>query len=128
MNLSLRRLTSVGAHNNIFAKRQKLLHLTPIAFGRLQITLGQSKTTGIKILFDSGSTQSHIRKECIKNLRLRKDAFTTWTTAAGPVTTSEKCKVLISLPEFFPSKTIEWEMHVGTLKNVRYDMIIGTTS
>ena len=125
MNLSLRRLTSVGAHNNIFAKRQKLLHLAPIAFGRLQVTLGQSKTTGIKILFDSGSTQSHIRKECVKKLRLHKDVQTTWTTAAGPISTNEKCKVLFSLPEFFPSKTIEWEMHVGTLENVHYDMIIG---
>jgi hypothetical protein len=118
-------LASVRAFTKNHAKRQKEIHLTPIAFGRLQTTLGHSKTTGIKILFDSGSTQSHIRKECVKNLRLRKDAFTTWTTAAGPVSTSEKCKLLFSLPEFFPSKTIEWEMHVGTLENVRYDMIIG---
>lgn len=125
MNISLRRLTSVRANIKNFAKRQKLLHLTPIAFGRLQITLGQSKTTGIKILFDSGSTQSHIRKDCVKKLRLHKDVQTTWTTAAGPISTNEKCKVLFSLPEFFPSKAIEWEMYVGILKNVQYDMIIG---
>ena len=38
--------------------------------------------------------------------------------------TNEKCKDLFSLPEFSPSKVIEWEMHVGTLENVHYDMII----
>jgi hypothetical protein len=125
LNIALSYLTnSVRANKNI-AKRQKEIHLTPVAFGRLQTTLGQPKTTTIKILFDSGSTQSHVRKENVKKLRLRKDVSTTWTTAAGPISTSEKCKVLFSLPEFFPSKTIEWEMHVGTLENVHYDMIIG---
>jgi hypothetical protein len=44
---------------------------------------------------------------------------------AGTVSTNEKCKVMFSLPEFSPSKVIEWEMHVGTLENVHYDMIIG---
>ena len=48
-----------------------------------------------------------------------------WTMAAGPISTSKNCKVLFSLPEFFPSKMIEWEMHVGTSENVHYDMIIG---
>jgi hypothetical protein len=43
---------------------------------------------------------------------------------AGTVSTNEKCKVMFSLPEFSPSKVIEWEMHVGTLENVHYDMII----
>jgi hypothetical protein len=61
----------------------------------------------------------------VKKLRLRKETAAMWNTAAGPVTTSERCKVLFSLPEFFPSKVIEWEMHVGTLENVQYDMIIG---
>jgi hypothetical protein len=38
---------------------------------------------------------------------------------------TEKCKFQFALPEFFPTKSIEWEMHVGTLENVHYDMIIG---
>ena len=97
-----------------------------MAFGCLQTNLGKTKTTGIKILFDSaGSTKTHIKRDCIKKLRLHKDTAATWSTAAGTVSTNEKCKVLFSLPEFSPSKVIEWEMHVGTLENVHYDMIIG---
>ena len=46
-----------------------------------------------------------------------------WSTMACTVSTNEKCKVLFSLPEFSPSKVIEWEMHVGTLENVHYDII-----
>ena len=34
-------------------------------------------------------------------------------------------KALFSLPELSPTKTIEWEMHVGTLDNIHYDIIIG---
>jgi hypothetical protein len=49
----------------------------------------------------------------------------TWNTAAGQISMNEKCKLRFALPEFFPTKSIEWEMHVGTLENVRYDMIIG---
>jgi len=126
LNISfLRRFTSVRAIQKNLAKRQKQIHLAPITFGRIQTTLGQTNTAGIKILFDSGSTQTHVKKDWVKKLRLRKESTATWNTAAGPVTTSERCKVLFSLPEFFPSKVIEWEMHVGTLENVHYDMIIG---
>ena len=97
----------------------------PITFGRLQTTLGKPKTTGIRILFDSGSTKTHVKRDCVKKLRLRKDVSATWNTAAGTISTNEKCKALFSLPEFSPTKVIEWEMHVGTLENTPYDMIVG---
>jgi hypothetical protein len=53
LNIALNHLTSVRANKNN-SKWQKEIHLTPIAFGWLQTTLGQPETTGIKILFDSG--------------------------------------------------------------------------
>ena len=71
LNFSLNRMTSARAQNENPAKRQKEMHLAPITFGRLQTTLGKPKTTGIKILLDSGSTQTHIKKECVKKLRLK---------------------------------------------------------
>ena len=49
-------------------KRQKVDHLTPITFGRIQTTLGHSKTLGIKILLDTGSTESHVKKIFVKKL------------------------------------------------------------
>jgi hypothetical protein len=113
----LSRLTSVRASSKNFTKRHKTVHLAPITFGRLQTTLGKPKTTGIRILFDSGSTKTHVKRDCVKKLRLRKDVATTWNTAVGTISTNEKCKALFSLPEFSPTKMIEWEIHIGTLEN-----------
>ena len=56
---------------------------------------------------------------------LHKSPAAIWMMAVGQVQKNERCKALFSLPEFSPTKTIEWEMHVGTLDNVHYDMIIG---
>ena len=56
---------------------------------------------------------------------LQKEAAATWNTAAGMGSMNEKCNILISLPDFSPSKVIEWKMHIGTLENITYDMIIG---
>jgi hypothetical protein len=117
--------TSVRANTEKPSKRQKHTHLTPFTFGRIQMTLGQPKTAGIKILFNSGSTQTHIKRDCIKKLRLQKGKTATWNTAAGPVDTTKQCKVLFSILEFSPTKVIKWDMHVGTFESINYDMIIG---
>jgi hypothetical protein len=98
------------------------MHLAPITFGRIQTTLGKPNTQGIKILLDSGSTMTHVKRDCVKKLCLRKSPAAVWTMAAGQVQTNECCKALFSLPEFSPMKTIEWELHVGTLDNVHYDI------
>ena len=97
----------------------------PITFGRIQTTLGRPKTQEIRILFDSGSSQTHVKRSFVQKLQLRNESVATWNTAAGPVKTSERCVVHFSLPEFSPTRTIAWDMHVGTLDNIQYDMIIG---
>ena len=96
-----------------------------ITFGRIQTMLGRPNSKEIRILFDSGSSQTHVKRSFVKNLRLRNENVATWNTAAGPIKTSERCVVHFSLPEFSPTRTIAWDMHVGTLDNVQYDMIIG---
>ena len=97
----------------------------PITFGRIQTTLGRPKTQEIRILFDSGSSQTHVKRSFVQKLQLRNESVATWNTAAGPVKTSKRCVVHFSLPEFSPTRTIAWDMHVGTLNNIQYDMIIG---
>jgi hypothetical protein len=97
----------------------------PISFGRIQITLGRPKTQGIRILFDSGSSQPYVKRSVVKKLNLRNEMVATWNTAAGQIKMSERCVIHFSLPEFSPTRTIAWDMHVGTLDNVQYDMIIG---
>jgi hypothetical protein len=114
-----------AARTSTLVKRQKTDHVAPISFGRLQTTLGQAKTEGIRILFDTGSSKSHVKRQRVKKLRLKRDSSATWMTAAGPINTTEKCKLNFSLPEFHLSRTIQWTFHVGTLENVPYDMIIG---
>jgi hypothetical protein len=125
MSLLRRRATTIQTNTNNPTKRQKIDHLAPIAFGRIQTTLGRTKTSGIKILLDTGSTESHVKRTFVRKLRLQNDSAAVWNTAAGRISTNEKCKLRFALPEFFPTKSIEWEMHVGTLENIHYDMIIG---
>ena len=105
LNLALNRQTSVRA-NTPSTKRAKIEHLMPITFGRIQTVIGQSKSKGIRILFDSGSSQSHIKRCFVAKLRLRNESVATWNTAAGQIKTSEQCVVHFSLPEFSPTRTL----------------------
>jgi hypothetical protein len=92
LNISFLRRNFAARTSNL-VKRQKTDHVAPISFGRLQTTLGQAKTEGIRILFDTGSSKSHVKRQCIKKLRLKRDSSATWMTAAGPINTTEKCKL-----------------------------------
>jgi len=49
---------------------------------------------------------------------------TRWSTAAGIMTTTQKCRVEFKLTEFDEQKVIEWDFHV-TKNDFSYDMIIG---
>jgi hypothetical protein len=93
MSLLRRNATAIRTTLNNQAKRQKIDHLTPITFGRIQTTLGRTKMAGIKILLDTGSTKSHIKRAFVTKLRLHKDSAATWNTAAGHISTNEKCKL-----------------------------------
>ncbi len=112
--------TSHHAH-----KRQKTQHIAPITFGRLQVTLGKPKTQSIKVLFDTGASNTFVKKEHVKKLRMKTSSPTGWNTAAGKVSSTHTCYVNFSLPEFSDTRTINWKVHVGELQNVHYDMIIG---
>ena len=106
MSLLRRRATTIQTNTNNPSKRQKIDHLAPIAFGRIQTTLGRTKTLGIKILLDTGSTESHVKRTFVKKLRLQNDSAAVWNTAAGRIATNEKCKLRFALPEFFSTKSI----------------------
>ena len=89
-----RRATTIQTNTkNNPTKRQKIDHLAPLAFGRIQTTLGHTKTSGIKILLDTGSTESHVKRTFVKKLRLQNDSAAVWNTAAGRISTNEKCKL-----------------------------------
>jgi hypothetical protein len=71
--------------------------------------------------FESFSTLGHHKLTS----QICNETVATWNTAAGQIKTSERCVVHFSLPEFSPTSTIAWDMHVRTLDNTQYDMIIG---
>ena len=93
MSILRHNATTIQTNPNKLAKRQKIDHLAPITFGRIQTTLGHTKTLGIKILLDTGSTESHVKRTFVTKLRLQQDLAATWNTAAGQISTTEKCKL-----------------------------------
>ena len=99
--------------------------LVPILKGLLQIKLGTPKGKLIRILLDSGASTSIMAKEWVKKLRIKKDTETKWSVARGKLTTNERCKIHLQLPDLSPSLSIIKEVHVTSKVSNRYDMIMG---
>ena len=57
--------------------------------GGIQTTLGRPKTQGIRVLFDSGSTQALVQQSCVNKLSLRNETAAISNTAASQNETSE---------------------------------------
>mgnify|MGYP000411856084 FL=1 len=106
-------------------KKVKTTNIKPIAFVRFNTKLGKPKPITIKVLLDSGASESVIREEHCKNLRVKKDSKkTSWATPGGTLTTSKVAKAEFTLPELQDDKLIEWKWHV--VKDLgSYDAIIG---
>jgi len=100
--------------------------LSPIAFGRLQTRLGENtKVETIKVLFDSGASETIVNNKLVINLRKKiTEKPSQWTTAAGIVQTKHKAQIRFTLPEFYENTIIKHNAHVLT-SDMSYDMIIG---
>ena len=96
---------------------------TPITFGLINAGLGKEKIRKIKILLDSGSSGTLIKRGLTRNLRVKHDTKTTWHIASGGLTAGGRVSVEFALPEFHPERRIKWEMHPA--ENLGYDVIIG---
>ena len=101
--------------------------MTPITFGIIKNGLGKIKNTRlktIKILFDSGASETIVSKQAIGSIRTRKNANQQWNTAGGTAITSEKAVIQFNLPEFYEKTIIQKDVHVF-FTEMNYDMIIG---
>ena len=78
----------------------------------------------MKILLDSGASQSIIKLELVKNFNLKSVESTSWNTVAGNFSTSKQTNVVFSSPKLHKKRTITSVMHV-TEKLNNYDMILG---
>ena len=105
-------------------KRQKVVHLKPLAFVRLNTRHGKPKPITIKALLDSGAAGSLIAKEFVTKLRKNNNQKQEWSTPAGPMTTGETVKAQFTLPELQDDKLIEWNLHVTDSLGAN-DMLIG---
>jgi predicted aspartyl protease len=112
-------------------KKQKMAHLSPILFVKVQIPSGKKKrdekTRLIKALVDSGASETIIVKSAAKKLPLRENNEPKkWATAAGTINTTFKTKrVDFSFPELHANRMIKKSFHVVDIDLKRYDMIIG---
>ena len=107
--------------------KDKNKNLAPITFGRLRTSAGrikESRLKTIRILFDSGASETIIKSDLIKNLKSQKTSSQQWNTAAGKVSTNKMAKLMFNLPEFYETKIVQCWAHVFENK-LNYDMIIG---
>ncbi len=102
-------------------KRQKLSKPLPVISGRLH---DKDNVKDITILLDSGASQSIVKYELVKTMKLINVETTDWTTVAGNFSTSKQVKVVFSLPSLHEKRIVESLMHV-TPKLENYDMILG---
>ena len=101
--------------------------LAPITFGRLRKLAGrvkESRLKTIRILFDSGASETIIQSSLVKNLKSQKTNTQVWNIAAGKVATNKTAKIMFNMPEFYESKIVQCWAHVFDAK-LSYDMIIG---
>ena len=107
-------------------KRQKLSKNIPMTWGRIQTSLNKnSEIKTIKILLDSGASQTIMCETLAQHLNKIEIAGQKWNTAAGIFETNKIAKIHFTLPKFFESKIIEWQAHLFPKGNNNYEMIIG---
>ncbi|NJO52629.1 MAG: hypothetical protein HC840_28105, partial [Leptolyngbyaceae cyanobacterium RM2_2_4] len=107
-------------------KRRKTVDLKPIVFIRFALGKGaKRRAVTLKALLDSGGSASLVDAKWTKSLRLQKSTTdTVWTTPAGSMKTSARCKTSFTIPELHDNRMISWNMHV-TQNLGAYDVILG---
>ena len=112
------------------AKRRRVDYderdMRPMAFVRLNTSLGKPKPVTIRALLDSGASETLVASKFVKKLRTKNSTqgTTTWSTPAGELKTSQKVKVQFTIPELQEKRLLEWNVHVAEDMGA-YDMIIG---
>ena len=100
--------------------------MRPLAFVRLNTSLGKPKPVTVRALLDSGASETLVSSRFVSKLR-KKDTntgTTVWSTPAGQLKTTSKVKAQFTIPELQEKKLLEWNVHVAENMGA-YDMIIG---
>ena len=78
----------------------------------------------IKILFDSGASETIVSKSVLGSIKTTKTSNQQWNTAGGVAVTAEKATIQFALPEFYEKTIIQTPAHVFSTP-MNYDLIIG---
>ena len=106
-------------------------NLTPVSLFSIrkgkQANKKGTKITGLKVLFDSGSSHSMATQRCAKENQtkiLKKK--TEFNVAGGSFHTDGEAVINFSLTEFSESKVIKWNFNIARdSEELGYDMVIG---
>ncbi len=85
---------------------------------------GNGKPALIKALLDTGASATLIDRRLVRKLRIKRDAPTKWTTAAGSFITNDRVINQFMFPEFHGKRTVSHSLKVCD-QPMGYDMIIG---
>ena len=107
-------------------KKNKTVQVSPVVIGHVNTRIGKPRVKRVKILLDSGTSSSIILHNFVTKLRSTNSVPTVWQTQGGRFTTTKRCQVQFSLPEFHDNRLIHWNFHVASATtSSNYDVIIG---
>ena len=113
-------------HRSELAKRLASSDAIPLVFVRLGHPEDESLSRTLKALLDSGSSATLIAEPIARKLELKMFSGNNvvWTTPAGKLHTTNKCKARFSFPELHDDRKILWDFHVSENLGA-YDIILG---
>ena len=94
---------------------------------RFNTRKGKPKPVTLKVLLDSGASESVVLKKCTTKLCTKKAKTSfTWSTPGGGkfLSNEQTSKGMFTLPELHDDKIVEWDWHV-TSDLGAYDAIMG---
>ena len=98
-----------------------------MSFVQLNTRIGKPKFKTIKVLFDSSTSTTVIKKNLVQKLHLHEtDEQTHFTMPGGHFTSAVKCHIQFIMSEFYTKCILDWDVHVVDNNNSRcYDLILG---
>ena len=115
------------------AKKRKLEDFSPVVLALIARPSnikpskpGEKPVKRLSVLLDSGASKSLVSQSSLPDWvnTTKLSNPTSWTTAAGQLSTTKEARVNFVLPEFDDQRTINIDAHVTT-SNMSYSMILG---
>jgi transposase InsO family protein len=109
------------------AKLPSAQDVKPLVYVRLKTKDNTMGAITLKCLLDTGASASLIAARHTTQLLMRpvKSPTTVWTTPAGELTTTQRCRCTFLMPEFHEDRYLQWNLNVTPMDLGAHDMILG---